>query len=70
MSPKTPDTERRLRMGREATASREATLEQLSDAILAMQSLDDLGSPEANQAAWKEMCALQERYEALKRAKP
>ena len=43
--------------------------EQLSiifDGMLALQSLDDLGSPEANQQAWDDMTELQIRYDALK----
>lgn len=41
-------------------------LEILSDGIVAMQSLDDLGSPAANQAAMEQMRALFRRYEQLK----
>jgi hypothetical protein len=39
----------------------------LEDGILAMQSLDDLGSAEDNQRAWDDMLALQQRYKALKK---
>jgi hypothetical protein len=38
----------------------------LADAICALQSMDDLGSPEANDAAWNDMLVLQERYNELK----
>lgn len=41
-------------------------LEILSDGIRALQSLDDLGSPEANQRAWDDMLELQRRSDALK----
>lgn len=40
-------------------------LAQLTDAIAAMQSLDDLGSPELNDSAWADMVWLQRRREAL-----
>lgn len=65
---------RRLRDGASAASLPEpktveeiqAQLEVLGDGIAAMQSLDDLGSPEANQQAWDDMCALSKRYEELK----
>ena len=41
-------------------------IEELSDAIAAMQSLDDLGSAEANQRAMDDMDALLARYQYLK----
>jgi len=40
-------------------------LEILSDGIRALQSLDDLGSPEANQRAWDQMVALQAKHARL-----
>ena len=43
-------------------------LEFLSDGIRALPSLDDLGSPEANQRAWDDMLELQRRSDALKAA--
>jgi hypothetical protein len=42
-------------------------LVELTDAIAAMQSLDDLGSPEANQKAWDDMLELQKRHEKLRK---
>jgi len=42
-------------------------IEQLHDAIAAMQSLDDLGSPEANDAAMKDHDALLNKLESLER---
>ncbi len=41
-------------------------LDVLHDSICALQSLDDLGSAEANQRAWDDMITLQQRYAALK----
>lgn len=38
----------------------------LHNAICAMQSLDDLGSVEANKKAWNDMLALSQRYDTLK----
>ena len=66
--------ERRLRDGAAAFAlpvpsSRESVLaqiESLGDAIRALQSLDDLGSPEANKRADDEMLLLQKRRDALR----
>lgn len=40
-------------------------LDDLHWAIAAAQSLDDLGSPEANKDAWDQMLALQDRYQAV-----
>lgn len=40
----------------------ETMRDQLHDGIAALQSLDDLGSEDANQAAWDDMLALQSRY--------
>lgn len=37
----------------------------LSDSIVALQSLDDLGSPEANQEAWDDMIELSKRCKAV-----
>ena len=37
----------------------------VGDAIAAGQSLDDLGSPEANDAAWKRIAALLDRYKRI-----
>lgn len=39
----------------------------LADGICALQSLDDLGSKEANDAAWNDMLVLQDKYSRLKR---
>lgn len=39
---------------------------ELYDAAVAMQSLDDLGSPEANQRAWDEMVELDRRLSLVK----
>lgn len=66
--------QRRLRNGAEAAALPEVSaLEQkkrqlwhLHDGVCALQSLNDLGSPEENQRAWDDMCALQKRYDKLK----
>jgi hypothetical protein len=68
--------QRRLRDGARALASSEpsgsdvaawrAHVEALGDAVAAMQSLDDLGSTEANNQAWSDMLALQEKWEAAK----
>jgi hypothetical protein len=38
---------------------------QLHDGIAALQSLDDLGSEQANQQAWDDMIALQVRYDEV-----
>lgn len=68
---------RRLRDGAEALvqdpntpktiAEMEAQLRVLWDGATALQSLDDLGSPEANQKAWNDMLELQHRAEDLKK---
>lgn len=66
---------RRLKDGEEASNLPEPTTEAqireqlsiLSDGIAALQSTDDLGSPEANQAAWDDMLALQAKYDRLKK---
>lgn len=66
--------ERKMREGREAQDLNEPqtaeearkVLDQLYSAVVAMQSLDDLGSPEANAEAWDNMCALNQRYERIK----
>jgi Skp family chaperone for outer membrane proteins len=68
---------RRLRDGAAASSLlvdnlKELSLERLKtlkdtlfDGVLAMQSLDDLGSKEANKEAWDRMIELQERYNAV-----
>ena len=38
----------------------------IEDGALALQSMDDLGSPEANDKAWNDMLKLQKRAEALR----
>lgn len=66
-------TIRRLNDGEEAlslqTKPLPDTLEKLQDlrgklhdGIVALQSLDDLGSEDANQRAWDDMLELQSRY--------
>lgn len=66
--------ERRLRDGATAAAlpadpqtaeEIRSQLVTLHDGICALQSTDDLGSPEANQRTWDDMLALQERHKAL-----
>lgn len=66
---------RRLRDGAEALTrdqdapktveEMEAQLQALWDGAVALQSLDDLGSPEANEKAWNDMMELQRRAQAL-----
>jgi hypothetical protein len=71
----TPVDRRRLRDGAEALALPEprtldemkAQLQALMDGAVALQSTDDMGSPEANERVWKDMMELQRRHEALKR---
>jgi hypothetical protein len=46
---------------------RREQLAQLHGAICALQSLDDLGSEEANDKAWEDMTILQKRYSKLKK---
>ena len=70
-------TERRLRDGAKATTHSVGNLKSMSDRALqafkdslfdgsvALQSLDDLGSVEANQAAWADMRRLQARMIAV-----
>ncbi len=41
--------------------------DELIDGVIALQSLDDLGSPEANQAAWDGMIALQQWMELIRK---
>lgn len=48
-------------------AEMEEQLRVIGDGALAMQSLDDLGSPEANKKAWDDMIELQARYDALEK---
>ena len=43
----------------------EEQLRIIYDGALALQSMDNLGSPEANQQAWDDMLELQRRAEAL-----
>jgi len=69
-----PVTKRRLADGEQAgalaepatDAEIEAQLNILHDGIAALQSLDDLGSNEANQRAWNDMLALQKKYARLR----
>ncbi|OGM96449.1 MAG: hypothetical protein A3B86_03270 [Candidatus Yanofskybacteria bacterium RIFCSPHIGHO2_02_FULL_38_22b] len=66
---------RRLRDGAEALAmsepqtleEMERTLQNLWDGAVALQSTDDQGSPEANEAVWNNMLELQRRAEALEK---
>jgi len=44
-----------------------AEIDRLTNEILRLQSLDDLGSPEANDAAWREMVSLQKLRDELER---
>lgn len=72
-----PVTKRRLRDGDNATAASTADLDKLSlpqlqslretvfDGALAMQSLDDLGSEAANNAAWEDCKALDKKLKVL-----
>lgn len=69
-------TKRRLADGERARTlydnpqTEEEVTEQLAiihDGIVALQSLDDLGTEEENQAAWNDMLRLQARHEALVR---
>lgn len=57
-------TQRRLREGAKALSSGPPSIEELGDAVAAMQSLDDLGSPEANQRAMEVLDELMRRYDA------
>lgn len=66
--------QRRLRDGAKAQLLDEpktakeirAQLDVLHDGIAALQSLDDLGSEEANDQAWNDMLALQRKAEVLR----
>ncbi len=66
--------QRRLRDGEKAASLEEPTtveeikqqLEVICDGARALQSLDDLGSPEANQDAWDQMLALEARANVLR----
>lgn len=66
---------RRLRDGAEALAlpepknlkEMEAQLQALWGGAVALQSTDDMGSPEANEAVWNDMLELQRRAEALQK---
>lgn len=42
-------------------------IDALTNEILRLQSLDDLGSPEANETAWQRMLSLQRRRDELER---
>ncbi len=67
--------QRRLNDGAGAAALREPKtvkeikeqIETISDGIRALQSLDDLGSKEANDAAWNQMLELQKKEDDLKK---
>jgi hypothetical protein len=48
-------------------AELEARRSSLHDAAVAMQSLDDLGSTEANQRAWDEMVELGRRLDKIQK---
>jgi hypothetical protein len=69
---------RRLQDGEKASSLTEPQTEQeirqqleiLADGIRALQSLDDLGSEAANDAAWEDMLALQRKYDRLKKKLP
>lgn len=66
---------RRLRDGAEALAlpepqtleEMETQLQALWDGAVALQSTDDMGSPEANEAVWNDMLELQRRAQALEK---
>jgi len=70
-----PVDQRRLRDGARALnlskprtrKEMKAALQVLWDGAVALQSVDDLGSPEANQQAWDDMLALQRKAQALER---
>ncbi len=70
----TPRDQQRLQKGADAKLLPEPKTEaearrvivELTDAVLAMQSLDDLGSFQANQKAWGDLCDLEHRLETLK----
>lgn len=51
----------RLALGAKVMANPDATEAELSEAVAAMQSLDDLGTAEANEAAWRNMLTLLDR---------
>mgnify|MGYP001605590597 FL=1 len=66
---------RRLRDGAEALVlsepqtleEMERTLQALWDGAVALQSTDDMGSPEANEQVWNDMLELQRRAQALEK---
>lgn len=66
---------RRLKDGAEAMAlsepqtleEMERTLQALWQGAVALQSTDDMGSPEANEAVWNDMLELQRRAQALEK---
>ncbi len=66
---------RRLRDGAEALTlpepqtlkEMERTLQALWDGAVALQSTDDMGSPEANQQVWNDMLELQKRAQTLEK---
>ena len=70
-----PIDRRRLRDGAEALAlpgpktleEMEIQLQALWDGAVALQSTDDLGSPEANRKTFNDMLELQRRAEALQK---
>ena len=70
-----PTDQRRLNDGARAMAlsepknlkEMEEQLRVIYDGALALQSMDDLGSPEANQRAWDDMIELQRRGDALRK---
>lgn len=74
-----PVTRRRLADGKRAldllgvepraASELDQQLDTLRQGIVALQSLDDLGSEEANKKAWKDMEALQKRYNELEKRK-
>lgn len=69
--------QRRLRDGARGAAMEEPTadtpqkeirkyLGRMHESLCAMQSLDDLGSDEANKQAWDDMIALERKYARAK----
>lgn len=66
---------RRLRDGAESLAlpepqtieEMERTLQALWQGAVALQSTDDMGSPEANESVWNDMLELQRRAQALEK---
>lgn len=66
---------RRLKDGAEALAlpepqtieEMEETLQALWDGAVALQSTDDMGSPEANERVWNDMLELQRKAQILEK---